>query len=288
MTRWLVVGAAGMLGRELTVQLTETGADVVALGRAELDITDTGAVGTAIHTHRPTVVVNCAGWTAVDEAETHEADALRVNGNGPANLVGACAEIGAKVVQISTDYVFDGRASTPYPEDAPPDPATAYGRTKLAGELAVLAGPPELGYVVRTAWLYGRHGPNFVRTSIGLADTKPIIDVVDDQVGQPTWARDLAGQLVALVGSGAPPGIYHATSAGQTSWYGLAREVFALLDADPDRVRPTTSAAFPRPAPRPAYSVLGHDRWAAVGLPPIRDWRAALAAAFPTLLPAPT
>ena len=139
------------------------------------------------------------------------------------------------------------------------------------------------GYVLRTAWLYGAHGPNFVRTMIRLERQRPVVDVVDDQRGQPTWTMDVAGRIVALVRSGAPAGVYHATSSGETTWYGLAREVFRLLGADPDRVRPTESAALSRPAPRPAYSVLGHDGWGRAGLGPIDDWQVALRRAFPAV-----
>jgi dTDP-4-dehydrorhamnose reductase len=283
---WLVIGGAGMLGRELTDLLDATGAGAISLSHAELDVTDADAVDTAVRERRPSVVVNCAAWTAVDEAEAHEPEAQRVNGVGAANLARACARTGVRLLQISTDYVFDGRATQPYSEEAAPHPRTAYGRTKLAGERAVLALLPERGYVVRTAWLYGEHGRNFVRTMIELAGRRPTVEVVADQVGQPTWTRDLAGQLIALVGSGAPAGTYHGTNAGRTSWYGLARQTFALLGADPDRVRPTQSAAFPRPAERPAFSVLGHDGWAAAGLPAMRDWREALAEAFPAMLAA--
>lgn len=283
--RWLVIGGAGMLGRELTGLLDAAGTEALALDRAELDITDADAVVAAVDDHQPAVVVNCAAWTAVDEAEAHEAEALRINGDGAANLARACAAANpdTRLVQISTDYVFDGQATAPYPEDAAPHPRTAYGRTKLAGERAVLDLLPARGYVLRTAWLYGEHGPNFVRTMIELAAQRPTVDVVADQLGQPTWARDLAAHVIALVGSRGPGGIYHGTNAGETSWYGLARQIFALLELDPDRVRPAESAAVPRPAPRPAYSVLGHDRWITAGLPPMRDWRAALAEAFPPL-----
>ncbi|MBX6767106.1 MAG: dTDP-4-dehydrorhamnose reductase, partial [Actinomadura rubrobrunea] len=277
---WLVVGAGGMLGTELVRRLRGRGRDVVALTRADLDVRDAAAVRDALRRHRPAAVVNCAAWTAVDDAEANEDAALAVNGTAVRTLAAACGDVDATLVQISTDYVFDGRADRPYPEDARPAPVSAYGRTKLAGERAVLE--TGRGYVVRTAWLYGAHGPNFVRTMTRLAAERDTVEVVDDQRGQPTWTGDLAEQIIALVGSGAPPGVYHGTNAGETTWYGLAREVFALLGLDPDRVRPTTTDRFPRPAPRPAYSVLGHDRWAQAGLKPMRDWREALHAAWPS------
>jgi dTDP-4-dehydrorhamnose reductase len=281
---WLVTGAGGMLGTDLVARLRADGAECVAAGRDVLDVTDPAAVRAALLRYRPATVVNCAAWTAVDDAEEREGDALAVNGAAPAALADACAGTGAKLIQISTDYVLDGAGREPYPEDAVPAPVNAYGRTKLAGERAVLG--YERGYVLRTAWLYGAHGPNFVRTMMRLAAERDGVEVVDDQVGQPTWTGDLADRIVGLAASGAPPGVYHGTNAGRTTWYGLAREVFALLGLDPGRVRPTTSDRFPRPAARPAFSVLGHDRWAAAGLPPMRDWRAALHAAWPALLDA--
>jgi len=282
---WLVTGAGGMLGQDVLARLAEAGEQAVALDRAALDLTDADAVRSTLAAHRPAVVVNCAAWTAVDDAESREEEALRINGDGPAHLAAACAATGAVLLHVSTDYVFAGDATTPYAEDAPTAPRSAYGRTKLAGERAVLGF--ERGYVVRTAWLYGTGGPNFVRTMIKLEGLKDTLDVVDDQRGQPTWSADLAGLLYelgrgALAGT-APAGVYHGTSSGETTWYGLTREIFRLLGTDPDRVRPTTSEAFVRPAPRPAYSVLGHDRFAAAGIPPLRDWRAALTEAFPEI-----
>jgi dTDP-4-dehydrorhamnose reductase len=280
---WLVTGAAGMLGREIVDLLARRdGTDVVALGRGELDITDGYAVRTTVKGVSPDVVVNCAAWTAVDDAESDETAALRVNGDAVHTLAAACGDVGARLVQLSTDYVFGGVASTPYAEDTPPAPRSAYGRTKLAGERAVRDLLPATGYVVRTGWLYGAHGPNFVATMIRLAGERETVDVVADQRGQPTWARDVAARIVALPDAAAP-GIYHATNTGETTWYGLAKEVFRLLGADPERVRPTTTDRFPRPAPRPAYSVLGHDGWRRAGLAPLRRWRPALAEAFPTL-----
>jgi dTDP-4-dehydrorhamnose reductase len=219
-------------------------------------------------------------------AEEHEAEAFAVNAIGPSGLATACARTGARLVHISTDYVFDGLSTTPYPEDAPMRPRSAYGRTKTAGEWAARAVLPDRSWVVRTAWLYGRHGPNFVKTMIRLEREEDTIDVVDDQRGQPTWSRDVAERIVALVDTDAPPGTYHTTSSGETTWYGLAREVFQLLRADPDRVHPTTTDKFPRPAPRPSYSVLSHAGWGQIGLRPLRPWQDALTEALPILAPA--
>ncbi|WP_210570014.1 dTDP-4-dehydrorhamnose reductase [Streptomyces sp. NBC_00457] len=281
---WLVTGASGMLGRDLVDELRGRGAPVVALDHAALDITRPDAVSAAFAEHRPDVVVNCAAYTAVDDAESDEERALRINGDGPRLLARACAAGGARLVHVSTDYVFagDDRAA-PYPEDHPPAPRTAYGRTKLAGERAVLEELPAAGAVVRTAWLYGVHGRSFVRTMIELEGRRDTLDVVDDQRGQPTWSADVAARIADLgprVGPGAH-GVFHATSSGEATWYELAREVFRLLGADPDRVRPTGSEAFPRPAPRPAYSALAHGRWQQIGLPAPRDWRDALNEAMP-------
>ncbi|MFJ4837378.1 dTDP-4-dehydrorhamnose reductase [Streptomyces sp. NPDC088746] len=284
---WLVTGAGGMLAQDVLDRLARVGETAVGLDRKALDITDAGSVRRAVEEHGPSVIVNCAAWTAVDDAETHEDEALRINGEGPRLLAEVCAEHGIVLLQVSTDYVFDGQASEPYAEDAPTAPRSAYGRTKLAGERAVLSLLPDTGYVVRTAWLYGAGGGNFVRTMIKLEGIKDTLDVVDDQLGQPTWTGDLADRLVrlgqgALAGT-APAGIYHGTSGGETTWFGFTRAIFEQLGADPERVRPTTSAAFARPAPRPAYSVLGHDRWAKAGLEPIRNWREALAESFKDL-----
>jgi len=286
MTRWLVTGAGGMLGTDLVAALTSGGAAVPGLDRASLDVTDAAAVTDAIARGRPDVVVNCAAWTAVDDAEASEEQALAVNAGGAANLAAGCAASGARLVQVSTDYVFAGDAGQPYAEDDVPAPRTAYGRTKLAGERAVLDHLPGAGYVVRTAWLYGAHGPSFTGTMIRLESERPTVDVVDDQHGQPTWTADVARQIIALARSAAAPGIYHATSSGQTTWFGLAREIFGLLGADPARVRPIPSSALSRPAPRPACSVLGHSAWAGTGVPPIGEWRAALQRAFPDLVAA--
>ncbi len=284
--RWLVTGAGGMLGHDVVEELTRRGEEVVGLDRAALDITAPAAVDTAVRDHRPDVVVNCAAYTAVDDAESDEARALEINGDGPRLLARACAAHGARLIHVSTDYVFSGEArTTPYPEDHPTGPRTAYGRTKLAGERAVLEELPGASAIVRTAWLYGVHGTNFVRTMIGLEARRDTLDVVDDQHGQPTWSADVAERIADLGVRLGPDahGVFHATDSGEATWYELAREVFSLIGADPDRVRPTSSAAFPRPAPRPAYSALAHRRWQEIGLPLPRDWRSALHEALPRI-----
>ncbi len=273
MTRYLITGAAGMLGRDLQAALA--GRDVTAFDRAELDITDLAAVMAA--TLGFDVIINAAAYTKVDDAETNEDAAYSINAVGPHNLALAAAAHGTKLVQISTDYVFDGSATAPYGEDTPTDPISAYGRTKAAGEAFVLATHPTGSYIVRTAWLYGEHGPNFPKTMLKLAAARDTLTVVDDQVGQPTWTADLAAQVVALLDANAPAGIYHGTNSGVTSWFGFAQAVFAAAGLDPARVTPTDSSQFVRPAPRPSYSVLGHDAWQSAGLAPMRDWREALA-----------
>ena len=274
MTRYLIAGAGGMLGHDL--QLALAGRDVRALVRADLDVTDAAAVDAAVA--GADVVINASAYTAVDQAETDEDAAYAINATGAENLARAAAAAGARMVQVSTDYVFRGDATTPYAEDAPLDPLGAYGRTKAAGERLVRAAHPG-AHIVRTAWLYGKNCGNFAQTMLKLAAARDTVSVVTDQVGQPTWTGDLAAAIVALLDADAPAGIYHGTNAGQTSWFGFAQAVFETAGLDPERVLPTDSSAFARPAPRPSYSVLGHDAWAAVGLTAPRDWRGALAAA---------
>ncbi|MFE2512180.1 dTDP-4-dehydrorhamnose reductase [Streptomyces naganishii] len=323
--RWLVVGAGGTLGRAVRARLEAADAVTVALGRGELDVTDRRAAFEAVAAHRPHTVVNCAAWTDVDGAEHDEAAATRVNADGPRHLALACAGSGARLVHVSTDYVFGGapgHVGTPYAEDTPPEPRTAYGRTKLAGERAVLAALPHTAAVVRTSWLYGPAAPGpaapgvtapgtasgvtappvtgFVGTMARIAaEPDRAADVVDDQHGQPSWAPDVAERLVALgsLPAARASGVFHATGAGRTTWHELAQEVFRLLGADPLRVRPMGSDRLTRPARRPAWSVLGHSRWTRAGLPPMRHWRTALteaiaprtAPAHPTAAaPAPT
>jgi dTDP-4-dehydrorhamnose reductase len=273
--KYLITGANGMLGRDLQSALE--GRDVTALGRAELDVSDLTAVTDAVADHD--VVINAAAYTKVDDAEAHEDAAYAVNAVGARNLAHAASVVSAKLVHVSTDYVFNGSATAPYREDTAVDPISAYGRTKAAGEQFVLEENPAGSYIVRTAWLYGAHGPNFAKTMLRLAGSHETVSVVNDQLGQPTWTGDLARQIVLLLDSSAPVGVYHGTNSGIASWYDFARAVFAAGGLDPERVLPTDSSQFVRPAPRPAYSVLGHDAWQRAGLEPMRDWTLALAEA---------
>ena len=279
--RVLVIGNRGQLGSDV-VEVLERNHSLAILGIdfPDIDITDPVSVELVFGGFDPDFVINCAAYTAVDDAETDEERALAVNGTGPRLIADECRKAAAWLVHVSTDYVFDGTASTPYAEYAAPAPATAYGRTKLAGELAVQELLPESHYLVRTAWLYGRNGNNFVKTMLRLEKERDTVAVVTDQLGQPTYSRDLAEQIGLLMDRHPAPGTYHGTNTGEVSWFGFTQEIFRLAGADPARVLPTTSAEFVRPAPRPAYSVLGHDRWAEQGLPEMRAWQEALADAF--------
>jgi dTDP-4-dehydrorhamnose reductase len=279
--RWLITGARGQLGTDLQHVLARSpGAVVHAAGSKDLDITDSAAVDAAVADFSPDVVVNAAGYTAVDAAEQDEEQAFRVNATGPALLAATVSRHGGRLLHISTDYVFAGDSTRPYEVDDPPDPRSAYGRTKLAGELAVRELLPDRGYVVRTAWVYGATGTNFVRTMIRLEAERDTVSVVDDQRGSPTWSADLARALVELGRSDAPAGTYHCTGGGETTWFEFARTIFSELGADPARVLPIATDAAARPAPRPAYSVLSDAAWRAAGLSPTPPWREALHRAF--------
>ena len=279
--RWLVVGADGMLGKDLMAALTARGDEARGVDRDVVDITDPAA--TSGLADGADVVVNCAAFTAVDRAEEDEPAAFAVNAVGAANVARAARAAGARMVQISTDYVFDGTGAEPYPEDGAMTPLSAYGRTKAAGEWAARAECPDT-LVVRTAWLYGAQGACFPKTIVRAARERGALQVVDDQVGPPTWTVDLADLVVRLITAGAPAGTYHGTSTGQTSWRGFAQAAVAAAGIDPSIVAPTSSAEYVRPAPRPAFSVLGHDGLRAVGVEPIGDWAERWAVAAPSVL----
>ncbi len=291
---FLVTGLGGQLSTDFVDIARPLGQTAFCRGltRAELDITDPVAVKATVAewartvraddpAHR-VVVVNAAAYTAVDAAETDEDTAYAVNATAPALLAQACAANDAQLVHVSTDYVFPGDRvdGPPYDVDDEPGPKGAYGRTKLAGELAVRELLPDASWVVRTAWVYGVTGKNFIKTMARLEAERDTLNVVADQHGSPTWSRDLAKALWALAREDAPAGTYHCTNRGQTTWHGLAQAVFEELGADPSRVRPITTDAYPVPAPRPAYSVLSPRAWESAGLPQLPDWREALAEAF--------
>lgn len=287
MTSVLITGARGQLGSDLVAAATAAGIAVQAFGSRELDITDQDAVESALSGFARTatadvatgraVVINAAAYTAVDDAEADPDAAYAVNAAGPTHLAKSAAELGLGLIQVSTDYVFPGDGTRPYEVDDPTGPHSVYGASKLAGELAVLQAHPA-AHVVRTAWVWGATGGNFVKTMAKLEAARPTLTVVDDQRGTPTYSADLAAGLLELAGTDLPGGTLHATNAGETTWFDFARAIFVELGADPERVQPTTTANFPRPAPRPAYSVLSADAWVKAGLTPLRDWQAALAA----------
>jgi dTDP-4-dehydrorhamnose reductase len=266
--RVLVTGAGGMLGRDVTDHLS--GRHEVTAVDLDVDVTDPAALRACVREARPEAIFHLAAWTDVDGAEEREEDAAAVNAAGAGNVAAAAAEAGAALVFPSTDYVFDGRAGRPYTEDDAPSPLGAYGRTKLAGERAVLAAHPAGARVARTAWLYGAHGRNFVDTMRRLGAERDEVAVVDDQEGSPTWTRDLAPALEALIAQ--PPGVYHTAGGGSVTWAGFARAIFEEAGID-CRVRPITTAELGRPAPRPAAAPLAATR---PGAPRLRPWREAL------------
>jgi dTDP-4-dehydrorhamnose reductase len=262
-----------MLGRAVVDAAHRLGHDVCAATRADLDITDADALRRALAAERPRAVVNCAAYTDVDGAEAERLAAFAINGKGAGNVAAAAAEIGATIVHVSTDYVFDGAKREPWLESDAVAPLGAYGASKLAGERAVAAANPAHA-IVRTAWRFGAGGKNFVDTMLALGAEREEVSVVTDQVGCPTWTGHLAAALVELAERPGETGIHHIAGAGSCSWNELAIEVLhrAAIDC---RVLPTTTAAFPRPAPRPAYSVLGTERRDPLLLAPWQDGVAA-------------
>lgn len=272
----LVTGAAGMLGRRVVADAGAAGWTVVGLdlqgSDLAVDLTDLGAVREALVEAAPTAVIHCAAWTDVDGAEEQEAAAHAVNATASENLARACDEVGARLVAVSTDYVFDGaRTEGPYVESDPTGPLGAYGRTKLAGELAIAEHASD--YVIaRTAWLFGWPGKSFPDTMLRVGAERGEVSVVTDQVGSPTWTGHLSPALVELA-SGTVTGIAHTAGGGQTSWHGLTVELYAQAGLDA-AVHETDSSAFVRPAPRPAWSVLATER---EGVPVLPDWREGVA-----------
>lgn len=270
----LVTGAQGQLGREL-VRLLAGELSVVGVGREQLDVTDAAQVREVVLRIRPDVIVHAAAYTAVDQAESDEEAAFRVNATGTRHLAELAEEIGAKFCYVSTDYVFDGTANRPYREADVPNPQSVYGKSKRQGEQFALSLSSK-SFVVRTSWVYGSFGSNFVKTMLKLARERDVLTVVNDQVGSPTYTQDLARFIGELIQTDRY-GVYHATGAGQCSWFDFAKEIFAEANLDV-AVQPCTTEEFVRPAPRPRYSVLDNSALRANGFTPLRDWRDALRA----------
>jgi dTDP-4-dehydrorhamnose reductase len=273
-----VAGAAGMLAADVRRACERAGGSFVGFDLPELDITDARSVARALDGAEPDAILNCAAWTDVDGAETHSEAAHAVNGEGAGNLARAAAERGLALVHVSTDYVFDGSAPLdaagaprPYVESDPTGPRSVYGQSKLAGEQQVLAASPR-HLVVRSAWLFGTDGRNFVETMLRLADEREAVQVVDDQTGCPTWTGQLAPALLGLLERGAS-GLVHLAGGGAVSWNGFAQEIFRQAERS-CRVEPATTAQLARPAPRPAWSVLASERDDVLPMP---DWRDGLA-----------
>lgn len=270
-----------MLGRDVTAAIEAAGWQALPATRENLDITDEQAVASAVY--RCDGVINCAAYTAVDQAESDENAAFAVNAVGPATLGAATAARELPIVHISTDYVFEGNAHLPYPAAGARRPRSAYGRTKAAGEWALQAAHPN-PTIIRTAWLYGAQGKCFPKTIARVGKERGALDVVTDEIGQPTWTVDLADLIVRIVQADSLGGVYHGTSGGSASWWEFAREIVAAAGLDPEIVAKTTASAFDRPAPRPAYSVLSHDSLTAAGVAPIGDWKTRWREAAPSIL----
>ena len=282
--KWLILGG-GQLAKSLETELKKNSVRFISLNHSQLDITDEKRVNEIFLSERPSVVVNAAAWTNVELAESHEAEARIVNAVGPDILAKASAIIESLFVQISTDYVFSGFSRMPWPENALVAPSSAYGRTKAEGEDLVLKAYPQGSYVVRTAWLYSHLGKSFVKTmaKIAIKESREV-EVVSDQVGQPTSAYDLAAQIRLLIEAHSNAGIYHGTNSGSASWFELAQFVFEFCGADPERVKPINTIKSAMLATRPEYSVLGNEKWLQVGIRPMRDWRIALEDTLPLII----
>jgi dTDP-4-dehydrorhamnose reductase len=280
MTDIQILGANGMLGSALMRELSDTGP--VPGPRDVVDVREPDQLRDFVKPHA--IVINASAFTQVDAAETDVENAFSVNAEGVKNLAVVAKDKNARVIHISTDYVFDGKADTPYAEDAPPAPRSVYGASKLAGEQHLQTLLPEHSVILRTAWLYGYPGSCFPNTILTASANRETLQVVTDQVGQPTWTGDVARMVRLIIDAPDVTGIFHATNSGQASWWEFARRLFELAHLDPNRIEPATTESFVRLAPRPSWSVLSHQGWATHGFPTPRHWREALDEAWETEL----
>lgn len=273
--RLLLVGSKGMLGTELEKILVECAASTVAVDLDQIDVTSWDSVVNTFDRHRPGIVINASGFTDVDGCESHVDAAYRVNALGPENLAKAARDFGALLVHVSTDYVFNGSKGIPYKEEDPINPLGVYGKSKAEGEIRVREILPENHCIVRTQWLYGVHGKNFVDTIIRLAEKNEVLRVVDDQIGSPTYAPDLAAALVKLAAMRGK-GTFHVTNSGHASWCEFARRIVERSSSENVRVEPMSSKELQRPAPRPLYSVLDNSKYKEFCGAALRSWKEAL------------
>ena len=274
---WLVIGASGQLGKSVCAVLNSLGIDFVGWNRQNGSASLKSYVFNNVAQMKPKVIVNCAAWTDVDGAETNESDARLINADAVGYLAEAAKKCGAILAHISTDYVFSGNRDIPWPENSSKQPLSAYGRTKAQGEDLINQMYSERSYIFRTAWLYSAYGKNFAKTMVSLAlNESKELSVVVDQIGQPTFAGDLATRIVDSILAEIPFGIYHATNSGQTNWCDFAKKIYELVGADPNRVKPIQSSKYPQGALRPKYSVLGFGKWDETSLPHMRNWEVAL------------
>jgi len=281
--KWAITGGSGQLSRSLVDLLDKEGVPYITWSHKDLDVADDSSI-TLIKETCPDLLINCAAWTNVDAAEEFPERAARVNQVGPRNMARAAKELKIPLVHISTDYVFSGQSGKPWSTDSKTEPMSSYGLSKLLGEKEITKSLDVNFYILRTAWLYGPYGKNFSKTILKKAITsKEPINVVNDQIGQPTTTKSLAKRIFEVAKSHVPSGIYHATNTGQASWWDFACEIFALAGEDVERVRPSTSEDFPSKVKRPKYSVLDQSAWSKVGMETMPEWREAFKDVFPEI-----
>ena len=281
--KWAITGGSGQLSRSLVDLLDKEGVPYIAWSHKDLDVADDSSIS-VIKEISPDLLINCAAWTNVDAAEEFPDKATRVNQVGPRNMARAAKELKIPLIHISTDYVFSGQSRQPWSTDSKTEPMSTYGLSKLLGEKEISKNLDGNFYILRTAWLYGPYGRNFSKTILKKALTsKDSINVVNDQIGQPTTTKSLAEQIFKVAQQNIPSGTYHATNTGQASWWDFAREIFELAGEDVERVRSSTSEDFPSNVKRPKYSVLDQSAWSKVGMETMPEWRRALKEVFPEI-----